>query len=247
VAAFSFGLVFGSPPRAWGRRTSGLLRRAVVRFTPTCVGKTPSVSMTASPTPVHPHVRGEDVYRGQPAEAVVGSPPRAWGRLRSASAISNGVPVHPHVRGEDLRKRLPDTALHGSPPRAWGRPPVVRARAVRERFTPTCVGKTTGSSTEWWNPTVHPHVRGEDSDSRNHEARSPGSPPRAWGRRVRLSRHACIARFTPTCVGKTPSTGHWRSQPPVHPHVRGEDAQWHRLSRHACGSPPRAWGRRNGA
>src|SRR5207248_45022 len=50
----------GSPPRAWGRRgAAGLLRRGV-RFTPTCVGTTCQVLLVG--------------------EAPGGSPPRAWGR-----------------------------------------------------------------------------------------------------------------------------------------------------------------------
>ena len=35
----------------------------------------------------------------------------------------------------------------------------------RERFTPTCVGKTATKATCWRAAAVHPHVRGEDLSS----------------------------------------------------------------------------------
>jgi len=154
----------GSPPRAWGRRPLALrtddLRAVhphvrgeddrlqlsfarVIRFTPTCVGKTILVSA--------------------PATSTNGSPPRAWGRLLQFYWMRLTISVHPHVRGEDScmlqgaagvwrftptcvgktrRAVEPIRFARGSPPRAWGRRPV----AFRH-----------GS-----NPAVHPHVRGED-------------------------------------------------------------------------------------
>ena len=114
--------VFGSPPRAWGRR-----RRAFRRY--------------FSPT-VHPHVRGDDATRQVLRRAHDGSPPRAWGRLsfernprvysrftptcvgtttNRSPAVSHW-PVHPHVRGDDVGRR--------------------QHPQVTDRFTPTCVGTT---------------------------------------------------------------------------------------------------------
>ncbi len=110
---------------------------------------------------VHPHVRGEE-----PAGPVVhprepGSPPRAWGRgggrppLRgerrftptcvgkSALGLTGTTiwAVHPHVRGEEARNSRSASSAPGSPPRAWGRVDNPIGSLVKERFTPTCVGK----------------------------------------------------------------------------------------------------------
>ena len=151
----------GSPPRAWGRY-DGLVGRGVgFRFTPTCVGKMVSVSVTAPALPVHPHVRGEDSRTSRPTRWSCGSPPRAWGRwprspggsgrrrftptcvgkIRLMSQGQGRATVHPHVRGEDGSRFPPRLTQPGSPPRAWGRFPHMAVLFGRGRFTPTCVGK----------------------------------------------------------------------------------------------------------
>ena len=59
-SALQFGDMLGSPPRAWGRRASAPCHFVALRFTPTCVGTTCSISRRLSPLSVHPHVRGDD-------------------------------------------------------------------------------------------------------------------------------------------------------------------------------------------
>ena len=49
-----------TPPRAWGRRRRMRLPTGFLRNTPTCVGKTNRVMLTAPDEKKHPHVRGED-------------------------------------------------------------------------------------------------------------------------------------------------------------------------------------------
>ena len=53
---------YGTPPRAWGQplRTPAPLRAE--RYTPTCVGTTPLWSFWRTARPVHPHVRGDNLY-----------------------------------------------------------------------------------------------------------------------------------------------------------------------------------------
>src|SRR5690606_2267252 len=75
----------GSPPRAWGPRGLVLLVWSVVRFTPTCVGTTFLTSSSETPSPVHPHVRGDHEGQYAPTLALTGSPPRAWGPLTPMS------------------------------------------------------------------------------------------------------------------------------------------------------------------
>ena len=90
----------GSPPRAWGRRDERHPERLRVRFTPTCVGKTEARQACTEASAVHPHVRGEDFWTGEPGRQ---------------------GPVHPHVRGEDWLGTAFWLGTAGSPPRAWGR------------------------------------------------------------------------------------------------------------------------------
>ena len=113
---------------------------------------------------------------------------------------------------------------------------------------------------------VHPHARGDDENwgsgcwrrrrftptrvGTTQVARGVlvpvlGSPPRAWGRLRGDPSGGGLLRFTPTRVGTTT----WRRSfgPPmsVHPHARGDDGSAGMLLKKSCGSPPRAWGRRD--
>src|SRR5207253_566214 len=54
-----------------------------------------------------------------------------------------------------------------------------------------------------------------------------------------------VKRFTPTRVGTTGRPSGWEQSRSVHPHARGDDAATCRRSCTRCGSPPRAWGRRD--
>ena len=195
--------LIGSPPRAWGRRRIRTCQAYVLRFTPTCVGTTCTESLRLRPATVHPHVRGDDLNIDLEESEAAGSPPRAWGRpgpprrdirmcrftptcvgttIRFALGQRSNT-VHPHVRGDDVGKHPFEAAKDGSPPRAWGRRRQRVRRTGRIRFTPTCVG-TTGLRRHTDAPrTVHPHVRGDDVDSRTLYEEVLGSPPRAWGRR----------------------------------------------------------------
>ena len=172
----------GSPPHAWGRLLTGLHVGLVVRFTPTCVGKTISN---------HPDCR-----------ASAGSPPHAWGRLHTQATLVAGnrftptcvgktsggtLPcggglVHPHMRGEDNLQQRRWHLVAGSPPHAWGRRRVRAGRIRNPRFTPTCVGKTVRLLDGATAIPVHPHMRGEDFVKCPPPLLFSGSPPHAWGR-----------------------------------------------------------------
>ena len=177
-----FSESYGSPPRAWGSHCASSVAVAIVRFTPTCVGKSATCCRLSSVQAVHPHVRGEVARRG----------------CRSSRA-----PVHPHVRGEVAHAVGEVCAIGGSPPRAWGSPlyraalkklggspprawgsPSRRSKPCSShRFTPTCVGKSFYACF-WVGKIV-------------------GSPPRAWGSLNGVRPLRSRTRFTPTCVGKS--------------------------------------------
>ena len=273
----------GSPPRAWGRPLHDCTLVPSLRFTPTCVGKTKYGARFNLPFSVHPHVRGEDCLPLLRASSCSGSPPRAWGRRQrqlhprnrpgftptcvgKTATIRSPTPgsaVHPHVRGEDESTPSIPAAAAGSPPRAWGRLFESGDQLPHPRFTPTCVGKTVPARRVSFQCSVHPHVRGEDADTDVIVDVEGGSPPRAWGRPVTGAVQLLGDRFTPTCVGKTPTGCPSPPRMPVHPHVRGEDVQAGRdevnfvvhphvrgedrrkakAVKVSGGSPPRAWGR----
>ena len=135
-----------------------------LRFTPTCVGKTLGASLREQPGAVHPHMRGEDAGAMPTRTGSAGSPPHAWGRRIANESIAivkrftptcvgktnarcsaqSPQPVHPHMRGEDVGNGDERQTRCGSPPHAWGRRTGIKAKAHILRFTPTCVGKTTG-------------------------------------------------------------------------------------------------------
>ena len=132
----------------------------------------------------------------------------------------------------------------GSLPRAWGRLEAEAVVVLRERFTPTCVGQTHFSHLRNKPTPVHPHGRGADRRCDASSTPINGSPPRAWGRRLRIALAPACPRFTPTCVGQTSLTAGVSTAFSVHPHVRGADVGdlFRRIGNR--GSPPRAWGRR---
>ncbi len=171
-----------TPPRAWGRLAILEPPTALIRNTPTCVGKTQVQGYSRATSQKHPHVRGEDLLRSGGIENISETPPRAWGRLLRDSfkkIYTRNTPTcvgktqrktaaltlrkkHPHVRGEDLQPEACRTPCLETPPRAWGRPRGSRMPAGPLRNTPTCVGKTLALAHGYGRPEKHPHVRGED-------------------------------------------------------------------------------------
>ena len=218
--------VFGSPPRAWGRRMDRRGRsRGSVRFTPTCVGTTARAALSSCSASVHPHVRGDDRGGSMMSFHAFGSPPRAWGRPGGEEDGEDECLVHPHVRGDDRQIGRNCLAQYGSPPRAWGRPDRLAMRSSTFRFTPTCVGTTEQVQAVTCGDAVHPHVRGDDGQARQATRAN--------------------SRFTPTCVGTTSRARAQTASLSVHPHVRGDDTAAAAGEVQSLGSPPRAGGRRH--
>ncbi len=70
---------------------------------------------------------------------------------------------HPHGRGEDQFTAWKKLEAVETPPRAWGRLGTACRQSVKERNTPTGVGKTLSRRAAWAVRRKHPHGRGEDS------------------------------------------------------------------------------------
>jgi len=173
---------------------------------------------------VHPHVRGDGSCSRSLGLLRRGSPPRAWGRHHLATARGAArrftptcvgtaavlhrlwfrAPVHPHVRGDGPGPAPVGRYRGGSPPRAWGRRQPTSRAANTRRFTPTCVGTARCRWGRADGRTVHPHVRGDGVPAITASSDTTGSPPRAWGRRLRRPPAVVRLRFTPTCVGTAP-------------------------------------------
>ena len=133
-----------TPPRAWGRRRLSRKRTMLERNTPTCVGKTHPLSLSAFCREKHPHVRGEDERGNLELGNVEETPPRAWGRPGQGAPRKNRGGNTPTCVGKTPSPAPESRRASETPPRAWGR----RARRVRACIlagnTPTCVGKTQG-------------------------------------------------------------------------------------------------------
>ena len=134
-------------------------------------------------------------------------------------------------------------AVVGSPPRVWGKLDQFRKLVGFPRFTPTCVGKTSGSYPLLQVQVVHPHVCGENVNLENERLSFDGSPPRVWGKLELGNNYMEGHRFTPTCVGKTTLPISLGQHVAVHPHVCGENITTYLGADPFYGSPPRVWGK----
>ena len=153
-----------TPPHAWGRLLTILMRCEVCRNTPTCVGKTARDPRQHGGEEKHPHMRGEDDPKRQAILEAAETPPHAWGR--PSCPLSNilrtrNTPTcvgkttrtgqewpdkgkHPHMRGEDASSLVSNLLRTETPPHAWGRQHTIKSERPVFRNTPTCVGKTLG-------------------------------------------------------------------------------------------------------
>jgi len=154
--------------------------------------------------------------------------------------------VHPHACGENCFSRS--------------------ALALRDRSTPTRVGKTLSFRKDVTGlPGPPPRVWGKLDrfrDRRPGYRSTPtrvgktvgvshptisdvGPPPRVWGKRIHPSPSSCARRSTPTRVGKTTIIRSIMRASSVHPHACGENVAEDTEYQEEFGPPPRVWGKRN--
>ncbi len=140
--------------------------------------------------------------------------------------------------------------------------------AHRVRFTPTCVGTTSGrSEISLQIGRFTPTCVGTTGRSTLPASSTCGSPPRVWGQRpaghagaaVNRFTPTCVGtthdgyddwrhgqRFTPTCVGTTSESPCWRDSPSrFTPTCVGTTRPASITHAANSGSPPRVWGQRN--
>ena len=161
------------------------------------------------------------------------TPPRTWGRLYFFLLFSLGrrnTPTHvgktqglhprpthsqkhPHARGEDLTYRSTGGRARETPPRTWGRLTQDFRAWQGWRNTPTHVGKTRRRLSQAFQREKHPHARGEDVSKPSLTCIVKETPPRTWGRQLKVTSDELHEGNTPTHVGKTLASA--SSSPPV--------------------------------
>ena len=171
----------GSSPRVWGTPQVKRANAGMIRFIPTGVGNTFSISSIRSNSR--------------------GSSPRVWGTRAKGRwsrdrrrFIPTGVgntsecvvlvlcpSVHPHGCGEHRKRGRRRGGAVGSSPRVWGTPPAGRLPAMTRRFIPTGVGNTLARISSRMAGTVHPHGCGEHGCRIESKDVQRGSSPRVWG------------------------------------------------------------------
>ena len=129
---------------------------------------------------------------------------------------------------------------------AWGSLLERLSRVRFLRFTPTRVGRPCFTYRRVDEQAVHPHPRGEAGTWLERSACGTGSPPPAWGSRQPVFAGLDAGRFTPTRVGKPFGVGLRTICVSVHPHPRGEAGVRAGVRHARLGSPPPAWGSREG-
>ncbi len=131
----------------------------------------------------------------------------------------------------------------GSPPRVWGKARYNALPPFLHRITPTCVGKSHPLRARCCCLQDHPHVCGEKNPVVSWREDTEGSPPRVWGKDLRLYFLPHQRGITPTCVGKSQRVFGFMAIRKDHPHVCGEKVRGETLTSCHSGSPPRVWGK----
>jgi len=194
---------------------------------------------------------------------LAGSPPHAWGH-RCAGFLTCDFLRFTPTRVGTSNLFIPYLYTGGSPPHAWGHRKQPVPRPSDQRFTPTRVGTSLLTAPAKVIISVHPHTRGDilrhgflslPSLGSPHTrgdilcsipclTECGGSPPHAWGHRVRAGDDRAIRRFTPTRVGTSQPLQRSCAPTAVHPHTRGDICLPTSALSAKHGSPPHAWGHR---
>jgi hypothetical protein len=171
------------------------------RFTLTCVGTMPHPSLLPKISPVHPHMRGDNVVGSLFEILTLRFTPTCVGTINSKYGHAAGPTVHPHMRGDNTYDDFSTEDASGSPPHAWGQYANIPERIKINRFTPTCVGTIYVRRLPVIPSPVHPHMRGDNLTIEPSRNLYTGSPPHAWGQWCNCYACRSAPRFTPTCVG----------------------------------------------
>ncbi len=154
----------GSSPHTWGKHLANGSIADNLRFIPTYVGQTKSLSPASlSPIGSSPHTWGKrfrlgwersgarfiPTYVGQTLHQLTdnppqfGSSPHTWGKRLVRLASFCQTSVHPHIRGANVEDVDAPVVLDRFIPTYVGQTPSPgRPPRPSPRFIPTCVGQT---------------------------------------------------------------------------------------------------------
>ena len=111
------------------------------------------------------------------------------------------------------------------------------------RNIPACAGKTYYTTSQQNTSAEHPRVRGENLYGRPGVGKTPGTSPRARGKRAEKPAYQNFRRNIPACAGKTEAPTANHGSCPEHPRVRGENLQAQKPGGKKFGTSPRARGK----
>ena len=192
----------GPSPHAWGKLENFAQCRHHRRTIPTCVGKTPGMLTTYSPSTDHPHMRGENSTLPVGRCTFSGPSPHAWGKRlenyehrtiqrtiptcvgKTCQPLHSTAPApdHPHMRGENSWEACKGNQHPGPSPHAWGKLSFQALKNTARRTIPTCVGKTRCTRHIPIPSPDHPHMRGENVRQIMFASPGNGPSPHAWGK-----------------------------------------------------------------
>ena len=255
----------GSPPHTWRKLAYFWANSSMLRITSTYVEKTACISLYASHSRDHLHIRGENVIVWHVWKADPGSPPHTWRKpdiptrwsrdpritstyvektLRPRNA-QNARQDHLHIRGENYRKFRTSLRTLGSPPHTWRKQRTAVNRSEIRRITSTYVEKTRSKSQKISSNEDHLHIRGENQCSMKLNRERTGSPPHTWRKLVFISVSPDNQRITSTYVEKTGIISTIDCNSWDHLHIRGENLEAPFQLASPLGSPPHTWRKRH--
>ena len=167
----------------WGKVIRYYLHPPFYRITPTHVGKRALGALFYLLPKDHPHPCGEKSPAVADCERLQGSPPPMWGKVYKIyyllfkgritpthvgkRKICCRVVVkdgdHPHPCGEKIAVAVLCANAIGSPPPMWGKGVGRGYAEIRDRITPTHVGKSNAYLSPPATRRDHPHPCGEKS------------------------------------------------------------------------------------
>ena len=98
-ACFRVSFSRGPSPHTWGFRLLFPTKHKQPRSIPTYVGFSLVPTSRIHPVPVHPHIRGVFVHKGEVLSPGEGPSPHTWGFLKKVVRKECRRLVHPHIRG----------------------------------------------------------------------------------------------------------------------------------------------------
>ena len=232
----------GSSPHTRGAPKGTVTETRESRIIPAYAGSTPSPSISATPTPDHPRIRGEHSIPGAANRPFSGSSPHTRGarpgrrrrgqgaRIIPAYAGSTVCSVlsppaardHPRIRGEHDVAAPHRRARLGSSPHTRGARLIASWWAFRSGIIPAYAGSTSSPRMRGAGVGDHPRIRGEHRLVAARGGSGLGSSPHTRGARPSPGRHPHRIRIIPAYAGSTSSSRSTSACAPDHPRIRGE-------------------------